>query len=98
MQLGASYNEASDGRTLKAMSEENQENLSVKVAELEVRLNASLNVIGKLVKALDYMRSGDARFIFEIDLVKHSLCEAGYAESTTSDAQEGPPEYLSPLL
>lgn len=67
---------------------EQPENLTTKVAELEKKLNASLDVISKLVKAIDYMRNDDARFIFEMDLVKHSLCEAGYIESTISDNQE----------
>lgn len=67
---------------------EQPENLTTKVAELEEKLNASLDVISKLVKAIDYMRNDDARFIFEMDLVKHSLCEAGYVESTISDNQE----------
>ena len=67
---------------------EQPENLTTKVAELEKKLNASLDVIGKLVKAIDYMRNDDAKFIFEMDLVKHSLCEAGYLESTISDNQE----------
>ena len=67
---------------------EQPEILTIKVAELEKKLNASLDVIGKLVKAIDYMRNDDAKFIFEMDLVKHSLCEAGYIESTISDNQE----------
>lgn len=70
------------------MSEDKPENLTAKVVELETRLDATLDVIGKLVKALNYMRDGDTRFIFEIDLVKHSLCEAGYAESPISESQE----------
>ena len=78
------------------MSEEKPENLTAKVAELEKKLDATLNVIGKLVNALDYMRDGDARFIFEMDMVKHSLCEAGYADSTTAEVQE-PSEHPSPL-
>ena len=67
---------------------EQPENLTIKVAELEKKLNASFDVISKLVKAIDYMRNDDAKFIFEMDLVKHSLCEAGYIESTISDNQE----------
>jgi hypothetical protein len=67
---------------------EQPENLTTKVAELEKKLNASFDVISKLVKAIDYMRNDDAKFIFEMDLVKHSLCEAGYLESTISDNQE----------
>lgn len=67
---------------------EQPENLTTKVAELERKLNASFDVISKLVKAIDYMRNDDAKFIFEMDLVKHSLCEAGYVESTISDNQE----------
>lgn len=63
-------------------------NLTIKVAELERKLNASFDAISKLVKAIDYMRNDDARFIFEMDLVKHSLCEVGYVESTISDNQE----------
>ena len=43
---------------------EQPEILTIKVAELEKKLNASLDVISKLVKALDYMRNDDARFIF----------------------------------
>jgi len=54
------------------MSADNQENLTAKVEELERKLDATLNVVGKLVTALDSMRSGDPKFIFEIDLVKHS--------------------------
>lgn len=67
---------------------EQPENLTTKVAELEKKLNASFDVISKLVQAIDYMRNDDARFIFEMDLVKHFLCEAGYIESTISDNQE----------
>lgn len=70
------------------MSTQQPENLSIKVAELEKKLDISFDIIGKLVKAIDYMRNDDARFIFEMDLVKHSLCEAGYVESTISDNQE----------
>lgn len=61
-----------------------EENLTTKVVELEKKLDASLDVIGKLVKALDYMRNGDARFIFEMDLVKHSLSEAGYFQDKSA--------------
>lgn len=68
------------------MSQE-QPDLTAKVEELEKKLDATLEVIAKLVKALDYMRGDDARFIFEMDLVKHSLCEAGYLDATTSEAQ-----------
>jgi len=67
------------------MCEDKPENLTVKVEELEKKLDATLNVVGKLVKALDYMRGDDARFIFEMDLVKHSLCEAGYIDSSTAE-------------
>lgn len=70
------------------ISEDKPENLTAKVEELEKKLDATLEVIGKLVKALDYMRGDDARFIFEMDLVKHTLCEAGYAENITSEAQD----------
>ncbi len=66
------------------MSTEQPENLSIKVAELEKKLDISFDVIGKLVNAIDYMRNNDPKFIFEIDLVKHSLCEAGYVD-TKSD-------------
>lgn len=59
---------------------EQPENLTIRVTELEKRLDASFDVISKLVKAIDYMRNDDAKFIFEMDLVKHSLCEAGYVE------------------
>lgn len=69
------------------MSEDKPE-LTAKVEELEKKLDVTLDVISKLVKALDYMRGDDARFIFEMDLVKHSLCEAGYFESTTAEARE----------
>lgn len=69
------------------MSENQPESITEKVAELEKKLDATLDVIGKLVKALDYMRGDDPRFIFEMDLVKHSLCEAGYCD-TTSELQE----------
>ena len=71
---------------------EDKPDLTAKVVELEKKLDATLDVIGKLVKALDYMRGDDARFIFEMDLVKHSLCEAGYFETTTPDAQATSPQ------
>jgi hypothetical protein len=48
------------------------------------KLDATIDVVGRLVKVLDYMRSDDARFIFEMDLVKHSLCEAGYTQKSAS--------------
>lgn len=69
------------------MSAENPEDLAAKVAELERKLDASLTAIAKLVKALDHQRGGDARFIFEMDLVKHSLNEAGYSETATSETE-----------
>lgn len=56
------------------------------VVELEKKLDATLDVVGRLVKALDYMRSDDARFIFEMDLVKHCLYEPGYLEGSESSA------------
>ena len=65
------------------MNENKPENITEKVAELEKKLDASIDAIGKLVKALDYMRGDDPRFIFEMDLVKHSLCEAGYGDITS---------------
>jgi regulator of replication initiation timing len=75
------------------MSEANPENLTVKVAQLEKKLEATLTVIGKLVQALDYMRDGDARFIFEMDLVKHSLSEAGYTDSTSELQEPSSPSF-----
>jgi hypothetical protein len=53
----------------------------VAIAQLEEKLDATLQVVSKLVTALDSMRSGDPQFIFEMDLVKHSLCEIGYFEN-----------------
>lgn len=53
----------------------------VAIAQLEQKLDATLQVVSKLVSALDSMRSGDPKFIFEMDLVKHSLCEMGYFEN-----------------
>lgn len=73
------------------MSEDKPENLTAKVAELEEKLDSTLSVIGKLVKALDYMRDGDTRFIFEMDLVKHSLYEAGYTNSTSEPREQSMP-------
>lgn len=67
------------------MHQENQADLHTKVAELEQKLNTSLDIIGKLVKAVDYMRCSDTRFIFEMDLVKHSLCEAGYIDDLSDE-------------
>jgi len=58
-----------------------EQDLVARVAELEERLDATLKVVSKLVTALDSMRSGDPKFIFEMDLVKHSLCETGYFEN-----------------
>lgn len=75
------------------MSEANPENLTARVAQLETKLEATLTVIGKLVQALDYMRDGDARFIFEMDLVKHSLSEAGYADSTSESQEHSSPSF-----
>ena len=66
------------------MSEENLENLTAKVADLEKKLDTTVDLVGRLVKVLDHMRSDDARFIFEMDLVKHSLCEAGYTQQSAS--------------
>ena len=65
------------------MSEANQE-LTAKVAELEQKLEFTLSAIAKLVQAMDHLRGDDARFIFEMDLAKHSLNEAGYTENTPS--------------
>jgi len=61
--------------------EMSEQDLVARVAELEERLDATLKVVSKLVTALDSMRSGDPKFIFEMDLVKHSLCETGYFEN-----------------
>lgn len=59
---------------------EDQE-LGDRVTQLEEKLDATLKVVSKLVTALDSMRSGDPKFIFEMDLVKHSLSENGYFEN-----------------
>lgn len=72
------------------MSEENLDNLTAKVTELEGKLDATLEVVGRLVKALDYMRTSAARFIFEMDLVKHALCEAGYADTSEASISQSP--------
>lgn len=61
--------------------EMSEQDLVARVAELEEKLDATLKVVSKLVTALDSMRSGDPKFIFEMDLVKHSLCETGYFEN-----------------
>ncbi|PPS44931.1 hypothetical protein [Chroococcidiopsis sp. TS-821] len=58
-----------------------EQELVARVAELEEKLDTTLKVVSKLVSALDSMRRGDPKFIFEMDLVKHSLCEAGYFEN-----------------
>lgn len=58
-----------------------EQELVLRVVQLEEKLDATLKVVSKLVTALDSMRSGDPKFIFEMDLVKHSLCEAGYLEN-----------------
>lgn len=75
------------------MSEANPEDLTARVAQLEKKLEATLTVVGKLVQALDYMRDGDARFIFELDLVKHSLCEAGYVDPTSEPQEHSSPSF-----
>ena len=69
------------------MYQENQDDLRTRVAELEQKLDTSLHIISKLVKAVDYMRCSDSRFIFEMDLVKHSLCEAGYTDDSSDEGQ-----------
>lgn len=73
------------------MNQANPENLTARIAQMETKLEATLTVLGKLVQALDYMRDGDARFIFEIDLVKHSLSEAGYTDSTSESQEHSSP-------
>lgn len=59
------------------MNEENLENITAKFAALEKELDATIDLVGRLVKAIDQIRSDEARFSFETDLVKHCLCEAG---------------------
>lgn len=70
------------------MEAKNQSDLTARVEQLERRLDATLNAVGKLVKALDHMRDNDARFIFEMDLVKHCLNEAGCSEYRDSAASK----------
>lgn len=63
------------------MSEQTQQDLITKVQELEARLEASLDAIAHLVKALEYLRMNDSQGIFDLDLAKHALNEAGYQDA-----------------
>ncbi|HEY9820455.1 MAG TPA: hypothetical protein V6D35_06705 [Candidatus Sericytochromatia bacterium] len=68
------------------MSETTPQDLNTKVEELETKLKASLDAIAHLVKAVEYLRSNDSQGIFDLDLAKHALNEAGYEDDTLSEA------------
>ncbi|MEO8892665.1 MAG: hypothetical protein ABI417_14200 [Coleofasciculaceae cyanobacterium] len=68
------------------MSEPTPKELKAKVEELETRLAASLNAIAHLVKAVEYLRTNDSQGIFDLDLAKHALNEAGYEDDTLTEA------------
>jgi hypothetical protein len=68
------------------MSEPTPQDLKAKVAELETRLAASLDAIAHLVKAVEYIRANDSQGIFDLDLAKHALNEAGYEDDTLTEA------------
>ncbi len=70
------------------MSDSKQQDLITKVAELETRLEASLDAIAHLVKAVEYLRVNDSQGIFDLDLAKHALNEAGYQDVATTEIQD----------
>lgn len=67
------------------MSEPTPQDLKAKVEELETRLAASLDAIAHLVKAVEYIRANDSQGIFDLDLAKHALNEAGYEDDTLTE-------------
>lgn len=67
------------------MSEPTPQELKAKVEELETRLVASLDAIAHLVKAVEYIRANDSQGIFDLDLAKHALNEAGYKDETLTE-------------
>lgn len=67
------------------MSDLTPQDLSEKVRELETRLEASLDAIAHLVKAIEYLRANDTQGIFDLDLAKHALNEAGYQDVVIVD-------------
>ncbi|HEY9892737.1 MAG TPA: hypothetical protein V6D37_13235 [Candidatus Sericytochromatia bacterium] len=71
---------------IKRMSEPTSQDLKAKVEELETRLEASLDAIAHLVKAVEYLRANDSQGIFDLDLAKHALNEAGYEDETLTEA------------
>jgi hypothetical protein len=73
----------------KCMSELTPQDLTTKVKELETRLAASLDAIAHLVKAVEYLRANDSQGIFDLDLAKHALNEAGYEDETLKEALYG---------
>ena len=70
----------------KRMSELTPQDLTTKVKELETRLAASLDAIAHLVKAVEYLRANDSQGIFDLDLAKHALNEAGYEDQILTEA------------
>ncbi len=70
------------------MSEQTQDDLLNKVEELETRLAASLDAIAHLVKAIEYLRANDSQGIFDLDLAKHALNEAGYEDVVPIETQD----------
>ena len=68
------------------MNEPTQQDLKAKIEELETKLEASLDAIAHLVKAVEYLRTNDSQGIFDLDLAKHALNEAGYQDNTIAEA------------
>ncbi|MBW4648229.1 MAG: hypothetical protein KME06_05960 [Kastovskya adunca ATA6-11-RM4] len=62
------------------MSDQNHQELIDRVIELETKFTASLDAIAHLLKAVDHLRANDTQGVFDLDLARHALNEAGYQE------------------
>lgn len=62
------------------MSEPQLQTLADQIETLENRLNATIDAIAHLIRAVESIRADDGEEVFEVDLAKTSLHVAGYEE------------------
>lgn len=62
------------------MSEPTQQDMMAKITQLETKLDASLDAIAHLVKVVESLRANESEGVFDLDLAKHALNEAGYED------------------
>lgn len=58
------------------------------IVDLDKKLDATLDAIANVVKAIEGLKVNDGGFIFHLDLAKHALNEAGYPDTASNQTPE----------